>query len=71
MSVSYTSKFKVQKMFVFSEMGGMARPLLRSNWAAALNTSDQEKERLLNETFSFLRGCAFVIRKVILMNKNG
>jgi len=46
---------EMQKMFVFSEMGGMARPLLRSNWAAALNTSDQEKERLLNETFNFFQ----------------
>eukprot|EP00092_Neocalanus_flemingeri_P040368 GFUD01043966.1.p1 GENE.GFUD01043966.1~~GFUD01043966.1.p1 ORF type:complete len:1978 (-),score=498.59 GFUD01043966.1:399-6332(-) len=46
---------EMQKMFVFSEMGGMARPLLRSNWAAVLNTSDQEKERLLNETFSFFQ----------------
>jgi len=46
---------EMQKMFVFSEMGGMSRPLLRSNWAAALNTSDQEKERLLNETFNFFQ----------------
>ena len=42
-----------QEMFVFSGTEGMARPLLSSDWAAALNTSDQEKERLLNETFNF------------------
>ena len=42
-------------MFVFSEMGGMSRLLLRSNWATSLNTSDQEKERLLNETFNFFQ----------------
>jgi len=56
MSETWTQNtLEMQKMFVFSEMGGMARPLLRSNWAAALNTSDQEKERLLNETFSFFQ----------------
>jgi len=43
----------MRKEFVFCELGGMTRPLLRTNWAANLNTSDQEKERLLNETFSF------------------
>merc|ERR550525_587357 len=42
---------EMQKMFVFSEMGGMCRTLLRSTWAAALNTTDQEKERILNLTF--------------------
>merc|ERR1719400_1824463 len=46
---------EMQKEFVFSEMGGMTRPLLRSNWAGALNTSDQEKERLLNETFNYFQ----------------
>jgi hypothetical protein len=56
MSETWTQNtLEMQKMFVFSEMGGMARPLLRSNWAAALNTSDQEKERLLNETFNFFQ----------------
>ena len=43
---------EMQKMFVFSEMGGMSRALLRSTWAAALNTTDQEKERILNLTFA-------------------
>merc|ERR1719219_1647681 len=51
----HKSILEMQKEFVFSEMGGMTRPLLRSNWAAALNTSDQEKERLLNETFNFFQ----------------
>merc|ERR1719273_1289262 len=43
---------EMQKMFVFSEMGGMSRALLRSTWAAALNTTDQEKERILNLTLA-------------------
>ena len=51
----HKSCLEMQKEFVFSEMGGMARPLLRSNWAGALNTSDQEKERLLNETFNYFQ----------------
>ena len=49
----HKSILEMRKEFVFCEMGGMPRPLLRSNWAAALITSDQEKERLLNETFNF------------------
>ena len=40
-------------MFIFSGTEGMARPLLSSDQAAALNTSDQEEERLLNEIFNF------------------
>ena len=36
-------------------MGGMPCPLLRSNCAAALIISDQEKERLLNETFNLFQ----------------
>ena len=51
----HKSILEMQKEFVFSEMGGMTRPLLRSNWAGALNTSDQEKERLLNETFNYFQ----------------
>ena len=31
----------MRKEFVFCELGGMTRPLLRTNWAANLNTSDQ------------------------------
>ena len=46
---------EMRKEYVFCEMGGMTRPLLRSNWAGGLNTSDQEKERLLNETFNFFQ----------------
>ena len=49
----HKSILEMQKEFVFSEMGGMDKTLLRSNWAGALNTSDQEKERLLNETFNY------------------
>ena len=33
----------MRKEFVFCELGGMTRPLLRTNWAANLNTSDQVK----------------------------
>ena len=51
----HKSILEMRKEFVFCEMGGMPRPLLRSNWAAALITSDQEKERLLNETFNFFQ----------------
>jgi len=59
---------EMQKMFVFSEMGGMARPLLRSNWAAALNTSDQEKERLLNETFHFFQTDTETVEMIEFIN---
>ena len=52
---SHKSILEMRKEFVFCEMGGMTQPLLRSNWAGALNTSDQEKERLLNETFNFFQ----------------
>ena len=51
----HKSILEMRKEFVFCEMGGMPRPLLRSNWAAALITSDQEKERLLNETFNLFQ----------------
>ena len=42
---------EMRQMFVFSSQGGMTRALLRSTWAAALNTTDHEKERILNRTF--------------------
>ena len=36
----HKSILEMRKEFVFCEMGGMPRPLLRSNWAAALITSE-------------------------------
>lgn len=39
---------EMRKMFVYCQLGGMERALLRSTWAASLNTTDQEKERVLN-----------------------
>jgi hypothetical protein len=44
---------EMRQMFVFCSMGGMTRALLRSSWAAALNTTDHEKERILNRTFVY------------------
>ena len=41
-----------QEIFVFSEMEDIAKPLLNSDQAAALDNSDQEEKKLLDEIFN-------------------